>query len=318
MLDGRRPVVSVVGAYAPLGSRWSLRRRAPLRSNRFAALVLLAGPAALGCRESEPRPEALTCADPACSSYVIAPRPVSSEPAGAAGAAGQGGAGGGGGMPTATTRLAGTVLELTGGDLGVVQPLFGQVRVRAESVDGGEPAETAPRSDGGYELDGAPLARGLWVAVGAFESPPSAVYLDTLQPVDSTGAGPTDLYVVPREAMEALAASAYLVSPQELEPARAHVLVRFVDRDGAPTAGVRITFPAPSEVPAAYDGGGVYSDGLEETSDQGAAVLLNLAAPAWPGASGTIQAEYAGSRFLFQVQLAADSVSLVTAVVPEP
>lgn len=271
----------------------------------------------LACEEDETRPGlAQDCNDQACldaraDSFPL-PLPAGPGGGGAAGAAG------GGGMPDSDAELSGSVLEIVSQDLVTSQSLRGEVEVRAPRSGGGRDVVTAPGDDGFYHLEDIERDARLWVGVGNFVDPPAEAYIDTLQAVDSGRSGFTNLLVMRRDTLSALAATSFINQPAELTRDGAHIVLQFVDTARQPVAGVQITFPAPESTSIAYDAGDAYSDALPETSARGMAVLLNLEAPPWPGTPLGIVAELDGAQLSTEVQIAGGAVTIVTAVVPDP
>lgn len=267
------------------------------------------------CAEVEPRPGmAGDCNDQACidARGNAIPLPLPTGSAGAAGAAGSGN------MPAAGAEVSGTVLEIVTQDLVTSQSLRGDVEVRAESAGGGDVLSAEPAGDGTYRLGGLALGA-VWVGVGNFRDPPVEPFIDTLQAVDTSLAGFTNLVVLRRDVLVELAATSFINSPVDFDPDSAHIVVQFVDTDRQPVEGVQITFPTPESVSTAYDAGDLYSDALASTSTRGMAVLLNVggAAP-FPGSLTSIVADLDGEQLTASVQIARGAVSVVTAVVPDP
>jgi hypothetical protein len=222
-------------------------------------------------------------------------------------------------MPGAAAgTLAGTVREVATSDLVSSQSLQGAVEVRAPSADGdGVVAETG--LDGMFRLDDIEQGETVWVGVGAFDDPPSEPFMDTLQAVDSIRSNVVDLLVFRRDLMRELASVAFLNQPIELDPAAAHIVMRFIGEDRAPLVGVHITFPDPTLISTAYDlGDDTYSDAQDETSTRGVVVLLNLPAARFPGVSTGIAADIDGKPFTTRLQIAAGAVTVVTAIVADP
>lgn len=278
------------------------------RASGVVAGLLLSS---VACSDAETRPARIgDCNDPACLDARDLPQPsVPSTGVSGGGAGGTAGEGGG-------STLAGNVLEVAADLLGT-DGLGGVVEVRAPNatLDADEIAgETGP--GGTYRIDGVRQGAVVWVAVGAFESPPVEPYMDTLQAVDTTQ-GVVDLRVMRRQVMRDLA-STFLLEPVELDPELAAILIRFVDERGAPLAGVRITIPDPAQVSTAYDAGDTYSDALDATSVRGTAVLLNLPAARYPGGATSITADIDGEPLTANLLIAQGAVTVVTAVVPDP
>ncbi|HTV18510.1 MAG TPA: hypothetical protein VMG12_07560 [Polyangiaceae bacterium] len=286
------------------------RRLAP------CALVSVIG-ASFACKEDETRPGyAQDCNDPECldARGDSFPRPLPTGPGeGSGGTEGSGGASG-------TGEISGTVLEVASEDLVTTQSLRGEVDVRAANATSGEDdVIVQPGADGSYRMDGIVRGEGVWVGVGNFEDPPIEPFTDTIQVVDSRRAGITDLHVVRTDMLRDLARSSFLNGIVDLDLERAHLIIRFVDADNEPVEGVQITYPDPQSVATAYDAGDIYSDALDATSARGMAILLNQEAPEWPGTSADIYANLDGaSQLTARVRLVRGSVTVVSAVVPDP
>jgi hypothetical protein len=276
----------------------------------WSALALLSMLTA--CQDAETRPQrALDCNDAACidtrGNGVRLPPPAGN-------GAGAGGGAGSGNMPDpGDGTLAGTVREILSSDLGSSQSLQGQVEVRVS-----EDLTTETGAGGMFRLDGIERGATLWVGVGNFEDPPAEPFIDTLQAVDSARSNVVDLLVIRRDVLRDVAAQSFLNGTVELDPARAHIVLRFVEEGGTPLEGVRLTLPDPAQVSTAYDNGDGYSDALEATSTRGMVVLLNHAAARYPGTPTGIVAELDDQQFTTELRIAAGAVTVVTAVVPDP
>jgi hypothetical protein len=254
------------------------------------------------------------CNDPGClDTRSGVPLPVSM----AGNSGGSGGTAGGGNTPGGT--LAGTVAEVSSSDLLTTTSLLDPVEVRAPNATANEDDVTGVPGPGGvYRLDGVRQSALVWVGVGAFQDPPVEPYMDTLQAADTTQSRVVDLFVVRRDLMRELAITAFLMNTVDLDPARAAIVIRFVDERGAPAAGVRITIPDPAMFSTAYDAGDIYSDSLEATSERGMAILLNLPAAAYPGSATSIVADVSGEPLTTNLLIAQGAVTVVTAVIPDP
>jgi hypothetical protein len=291
---------------------------------RVAAAAAAAALIVVACEEEEPRPELVAdCNDPACVG-VRTGVPVSVVGVGAdlaGGEAGAGGAAGGAGMPPpAVGTLAGTVLEIAAADLQTRQNLSGQVEVRAPSASGGaaEPVIATTEAGGAFRLDGILASEVTWVGAGNFRNPPIEPYMDTLQAVDATSGQFVNLAVARRDAVRDAVSIAFMGDSLDFDAGLAHLSLRFVRPNGVPIAGVQILVPPPEQVPTAYDAGDIFTSALEETSERGMALLVNMPAAPYPGVITTIVAELDGMQLSAEVQLAAGALSVVSAVVPEP
>jgi hypothetical protein len=228
---------------------------------------------------------------------------------------GAGGAGGSAGMPPpAVGTLVGSVRM-------VVEPDFlgsdipdAAVEIRAPGSSGTD-VVGVPRADGSFSLDDVLVDDAVWVAVGAFDDPPSDPFMDTLQVANLSNAQPLSLVVVRRTVMEEIAQVSFLTNPLELDPGRGHAIVSFVDELGVPISGLRLVFPAPEDVGVAYDAGDIYADAQLETSTRGTVVLLNLPAARYPGVVTNVVAELASlpmQQFRANLRVAAGSVTVLT------
>jgi hypothetical protein len=271
------------------------------------------------CREADERPGmTLDCNEPDCigARGNAAPLPVPSRAGD-----GSGGNAGSGNMPGAAPgTLAGTVQELLTADLVSARSLEGSVDVRAPDDEASDDGVSTRTGQGGmFRLDGIQQSATVWVEVGAFADPPAEPFMDTLQAVDSLRDSVVDLLVVRRDLMRDVALESFLFDQVELDPAGAHIVIRFVRQDRTtPLDGVHIAFPPPSDVSTAYDAGDIYSDALDATSTRGMAVLFNLSAAKYPGSPINIVAEIDGEQFGTELRIAAGAVTLVTAVIADP
>jgi hypothetical protein len=272
------------------------------------------------CSDEADRPPAPPpCNDPACAASPVGS--VSSG-GGVPSGGGNGGEGGGTGMPGEGIVLAGNVQQVTQLDPPAAGNISGAVEVRAPSA-AANVSWVSEETDvsGAYRLEDVERALTVWVGVGAFEDPTAdSFYMDTLQGVDP-GETPDDLVIVPRNTLLDLAAQAFLNDPVELDPTAAHVFVRFVDPDGISLSDVAIINPPvlpqqPTRI--AYDVGiGAYSDTVETTDVRGAAVIVNYPTVPYPGVTLELVATLNDLEYSVDVQVAANSVTVVTAVITE-
>lgn len=272
----------------------------------------------LACDEDEVRPGLVAdCNDPAC----VETRNGVPVIVGVGIPDGEAGAGGGGGMPApGVGTIAGTVLELAASDLLTRQNLAGGIEVRAARAGGTSTDPVIDETDqsGAFRLEGIAASEVTWVGAGNFRSPPAEPYMDTLQAVDATTGDFVNLLVARRDAVGEAVSVAFMSDGVELDPALAQVAVRFIRENGVPLEGVRITFPTPEQVPTAYDAGAIFSSALEQTSDRGMALLVNMPAAPYPGIGTSIVAELDGQQLTAQLQIAAGTLTVVSAVVPDP
>jgi len=226
-------------------------------------------------------------------------------------------------MPGKGIVLAGNVRQVTQLDPPTDGNISGAVEVRAASAaENGEAVSDETDALGAYRLEDVEQALTVWVGVGAFEAGADGFYMDTLQGV-RPGDTPDDLVIVPREMLVDLAAQSFVVTTVEaLDPGAAHVFVRFVDQTGASLPNVAIVNPPvlpqqPTRI--AYDVGvGAYSDAVETTDVRGAAVIVNYPTVPYPGATLELIATLNDEEYAVDVQVAANSVSVVTAVITPP
>jgi hypothetical protein len=283
-----------------------------MRSVGQSGIACLVGCCLFGwaCSEEETRPGlAPDCTGDACVS--ARPPPVIGGVIGGSGGADGDGEGGsaGSGMPSSGVgTLSGTVRSIVNPDLTGNQPLSTALDVRAAGASASQ-VSTKTASGGTFRLEAVREDPALWVGVGPFDANPSGPYVDTLQLVDSAVAGAVQLVVMQRTALEQIPQS--LVST-DLDPARAHALVTFLDAQGRALSGVAITFPAPDDVTIGYDTGAIYSDQTEQTSARGTVALLNLAAPAYPGGATHISAASPTHSFDLDLQVARGSITIAS------
>jgi len=278
---------------------------------RVALALLTAG---LSCSETATRPDPIgDCDDPACPQLPSVPPTSIGSGSGAEGNSGSGGEGGGGGLPPPQVgTLAGSVRTIIEPDLLSDSGLDGSVEIRAAGATQNE-ISTESELDGTYRLDGVLPSTELWVAVGAFQTPPAPPFMDTLQVVDATMAGFVDLLVMRQSVMDDIAQVSFMNDPLELDPLRGHVILSFIDQNGAPVSGVQVVEPGIDEAAIAYDAGDVYSDQLEETASRGTVVLVNMSAPAYPGGLISVSVTLDGVSYSTPIRTAAGAVTVVSA-----
>jgi hypothetical protein len=293
--------------------RWSGKRGMRWSAQAVGVVALI-----VACEEDVVRPAPIAdCNDPACARNGV---PVSIG-SGTDLPDGEAGAGGGGGMPgPGVGTLAGSVLELAVSDLQTRQNLVGGVEVRAPRAGGAitDPVIDDTDPSGAFRLEGIAASSVTWVGVGNFQVPASEPYMDTIQAVNATPGDFVNLLVARRDAVRDAVSVGFMADAVEFDPTRAHILVRFIRESGAPIEGVRITFPLPEDVPTAYDAGDAFSSALEETSERGTALLLNMTAPQYPGVSTSIVADLDGEQLTAQLQIVGAALTVVSAVVPGP
>lgn len=287
---------------------------------RHSGVIALGGALAawLACSETETRPPSVgDCSAPEClvDRNGTPPDVVLGGPGGVAGGGGDGGAAGTSGMPPpGAGALLGTVSTIVELDLSRSGAPEIPVEIRVPSGAGTDIVATSG-TDGSFRLDGVPRDEALWAAVGTFSDLDTQVFMDTLQVVDSAAGQAVELGVMRRSVMDELASSSYLVETVELDPARGHALIRFVDASGDPVQGVSVVFPTSENADIAYDAGEIYTDAAFETSTRGAVALLNLASPAYPGAVASLLVEVdspTAREFSAILRVASGSVTLLT------
>lgn len=216
--------------------------------------------------------------------------------------------------PPGTGALLGTITPIVEPDLSRSGVPEIPLEIRVPSGTGTDVVGTSG-TDGSFRLDGVPSDDALWAAVGTFTALGTEPFLDTLQVVDSAAGQAVELLVMRRSVMEELTISSFLNEPVELDPARGHAFIRFVDEVGNPVPGLSLVFPTIESADIAYDAGDIYSDAASETSTRGTIALLNLVAPDYPGGVANLVIEIASPtvRQLSEVfRVARGSVTLHT------
>lgn len=271
----------------------------------------------LSCSEQAARPDLVgDCEAEDCENY---PGYVPGSIGAGSGAAGSGGQGGGGGLPPPQAgTLAGTVSTVSQPDLSDSNELDAAVEVRARGADDSE-VSVDVEDDGTFRLEGVAATAPLWVAVGTFDAGTQSPVMDTLQAVDATAAGFSELRVMRRGVMDQIASIAYMSTLLELDPGRGHIIMQFVDADGRSLEGVQVVSPVPPDGNVAYDAGPVYSDQQEQTSTRGTAVLANVPAATYPGGSLVVTARLDAVNYTTEVRVARGAVTLASAIIgPQP
>jgi hypothetical protein len=225
---------------------------------------------------------------------------------GTAGATGTGGTGSAGNGPE--RELAGRVLVMSRGDLSAAREPGTPVRV---AVAGDANQNTNSDGAGLFRWTVSSSANPLWLDV---RSPDSlSEWFPTLQPVPADGSS-LALNVFETALLEVFA-GAYLNSPLQFEPARAHVVARFTNALGVPRAGISLLDLGSGSERVAYDAGDTYSDALVATDQRGVAIVLNLE----PANAGALALRFQAEGGAPQEQLlrvAAGSVTWVTVAIP--
>ena len=296
-------------------------------SRRFNALhcVLLFSAlcAYLACKDDETRPGAVGDCPDGC---IGGPSPIRDAASGSQGMGGTGGSGGSAGAAGSASAgaagssvtegsLSGSIAAVTSTALTESTDLDGTVQVQAPGADGDQ-VTTSSESNGSFSLSGVTQKANLWVGVGPFNGDASSTFMDTLQVVDSTHATSVSLLVMRRPPFQELVSSSFLANSVELDSARGHAILRFVNAQRQGITGVTLTTPAPATTNVAYDiADDIYSDQQTETSLKGTLVLVNLQANAYPGTATTITTQVRGTRRDVDVHIAAGAVTIVTTVI---
>lgn len=273
----------------------------------------------VACSETETRPPISgDCNEPSCVEARTGNPPDrigAVTPGGTAGEGGGGGAGGTAGMPPPGAGvLLGTVSTIVELDLSRSGRPEVPLEIRVPSGTGTDVVGSSG-ADGSFRLDGVPSDEALWAAVGTFTDIDVQPFIDTLQIVDSAAGEAVELVAMRRSVMEELSISSFLNEPVELDLARGHALIRFVDADGEPVPGLSLVFPTSDSADIAFDTGDIYSDGVTETSTRGTIALLNLIAPAYPGGSSNVVVELAAptvTQFSSTFRVASGAVTVFT------
>ena len=300
-----------------------------LGSCRFNAIhcVLLFSAlcAYLACKQEDERPQAVGDCPDGC---VGGPNPIRDANSGSLGTGASGGSGGSGsagmagsasagaaGSSVTEGSLSGSIEAVTSTALTVSADLDGTVQIQAPGADGDQ-VSTSSESNGSFSLAGVARIANLWVGVGPFNGETTSTFMDTLQVVDSTRALPVSLLVMRRPPFEELVSSSFLANSVELDPARGHAILRFVNTQRQGITGVALTSPDPATTSVAYDiADDIYSDQQTETSLKGTLVLANLPTSAYPGTTTKITARVRGALRDVDVHIAAGAVTLVTTVI---
>lgn len=270
----------------------------------------------LACSETETRPPISSdCNEPGCLEGRNG-SPPDRVGAGAPGGGGEGGGAGTSGMPPPGVGvLLGTVITIVEPDLSRSGGPEIPLEIRARSGTGADIVGTSA-ADGSFRLDGVPSDEALWAAVGTFTDPGTpGLFMDTLQIVDAASAQAVELSAMRRSVMDQIAVSSFLNEPIELDPARGHAIIRFVDEGGNPVPDLRVVFPTLDSADIAYDAGEIYSETLSETSTRGTVALFNLVAPEYPGGVANVVVEIASPtprQFSPSVRVASAAVTVLT------
>jgi len=276
----------------------------------------------LACKDEEARPGAVGDCPDGCIGGPSPTRDANSGSLGVGGTRGSGSAGAAGsasagaaGSSATEGALSGSIDAVISTALAESADLEGTVQVQAPGAEGDQ-VTTTSESNGSFLLPGVTQRANLWVGVGPFNGDTNSTFMDTLQVVDSTHATPVSLLVMRRPPFQELVSASFLANSVELDPARGHAILRFVNAQRQGITGVTLTTPDPATTSVAYDiADDIYSDQQTETSLKGTLVLLNLPANAYPGTATTITALVRGTRRDVDAHIAAGAVTFVTTVI---
>lgn len=276
--------------FSPVGAAWS-----KLLHVQFRRFVVVSSALVFGCgNATEERPPLArdTCGGDPCVTTPLVGVGVGAA-TGDAGAPSPGGSSSGG-------LLAGDVIVVISADLTQTLPFgLAELAVRVEADDGRVSESTYGGGDFEIELTGrAPHWLSLRQTAGTQN------LITTLQPVER-GTDQT-VSMVERQVIEDIADN-LATGPLVLSADRAHALLQFT-RNGVPLSGVSVVT---TDGTVAYDLGSIYSDALDATAERGTAALMNLSAVPFPGGSSEVEIATADTRFVFELQLAQDAVTLV-------
>jgi hypothetical protein len=193
-------------------------------------------------------------------------------------------------------------------DVTGVGPLDGAIEVRTAT---GAQVSAEPAVDGSFRLEGVEPTSPLWVGTGVFDDDTTGLFMDTVQAVDSTVEEFVNLLVMRRSVMEEITQIGFMSDPVELNPARGHAVITFVDPSGRLLPAVRVTLPGDAAARLAYDLGDIYSDQTPGTSSRGIAVVVNANASAFPGTIVPVDVEVQGEVRDFNVRFARGSVTVI-------
>lgn len=215
------------------------------------------------------------------------------------------------------SQVAGRVQAVNELDLEAASPGAAvRVEVLASGQGSGDALASAiSASDGLFTLTGPSALEAEWLLVGRASA--SSGFYQTLQPGARGEAQSLALLVFRQSVLDSLAQTSFMNDPQQFDPSRAHLVVRFETNAGAPALGVSLVGLDGSPVLAAYDAGDIYSDAPLATDSRGTAVVVNLLSAALPGQTATLRYENAdGQSAEASIALAGGAVTWVT--LPEP
>ena len=243
-----------------------------------------------GCQEAREHPPGASLGCEA-GQNCVSPPPVGSGTGGTSGAAGAPP------VDAGTTDIEGSIDLIVGDDFLAATDFVDVATVQVGGVSGDYDGQS-------FSLAAVPVAIQEWASI----VPLPGEALTTHQPIDTTQAGPFQLYLVARTPLELVYAS--LTNPTTIAPGTAQVVLRFLAPNGAPVSGVTVSVTAEA---IAYDVAGGYSDVVTETGPAGTALLVNVPALAEPVKKLVqVQANSLGSLDLL---VQADAVTLADVVV---
>jgi hypothetical protein len=265
---------------------------------RSSALALVATLLVSGCgqKAQEHPPNANTDCDGGPGCAYIPPT------------TGGGGKDGGGvtdaaGDAAGSVSVGGTIVELTSDDFFTATAFTTPSTVRFEGASG-VPVETQYNGTS-FSIDGVLADLGVWATV----TPSTAIALPTVQPVDTTTGQSVELAVVPGATIDLI--YAVLTAATTRQAGAAHVVVHFIDSNGAGVQGVSVSHG--SDI-VAYDSGGSWSDLAQATGPAGFAVVVNV-----PTGSSAVKQSFtfttATDSAGVELQLEPDSVTLANVLV---
>jgi hypothetical protein len=259
----------------------------------------------------EARPGALAdCDDPECTP----PRGSlqASASLGASSAGSIAGAAGSSSMPGSDgVTLAGSIEVISEPDLVNDRPLAVPLTVKAPGASSSV-VSVSSASNGTFSLSGVSPNTSLWLGVGAFGADAASTYVDTLQLIDLAASSAPTLRVMRRDLLELIVQESFLATPIQLDPSAATVIVSFLDVQGNGISGLTLVQPDPAISHLAYDFGQAYSDQVEQTSQRGSLLLVNVPSSPDPGSVTSLAAIGKGRRYDLDLHTAAGGVSIVT------
>lgn len=216
------------------------------------------------------------------------------------------GQGGDDGTPTTIGTVEGVVVQFLDDSFENTTVFPGVADVTVASVSGSLPAEA--RYDGvDFVIDGEVVGK-RWLLVEPDDS--SAFPTMTLHELGSEEAS---VPVVPRAVLDEIFQN--LTTPEDLNTARAQLVFRVVDSLGNGVSGVEADSFVIGDQSVSYRDDAVWAGYLDETTEEGLALVPNLEAPAFPGQvltavlTGAIDEEV-------EVRIVRGAITVITVVVP--